>query len=55
MRWMKVEIGRWLTRLFLGFVPMIGYHHMLMVIIAVAIILLCKCNLYFGRMLMGPD
>lgn len=26
-----------------GFIPMIGYHHVLMIIIAVAIILLCKC------------
>jgi hypothetical protein len=27
-----------------GFIPMIGYHHVLMIIIAVAIILLCECS-----------
>lgn len=26
----------------LGFVPFLGYHHVLMILIAVAIILLCK-------------
>ena len=29
-----------------GFIPMIGYHHVLMIIIAVAIILLCECLSY---------
>jgi hypothetical protein len=41
-----------------GFIPMIGYHHVLMIIIAVAIILLCEfsvCHMSCGMSLTCPS
>jgi hypothetical protein len=41
-----------------GFIPMIGYHHVLMIIIAVAIILLCEsslCHMACGMSLTYPS
>lgn len=31
-----------------GFIPFLGYHHVLMILIAVAIILLCKPFIHFS-------
>lgn len=37
--------GAWLT-FFIGFIPFLGYHHVLMILIGVAIVLLCKSFVY---------